>query len=316
MNVEDIRKVAVLGAGLLGHGIAQVFAHGGYPVILLDLEQDALDTALARVRRNLDMLVEKEVTTEERAEAAMANISTTTDLAEACAEVDFVTEAVPEILDLKKEMFAQADALCPAHTILASNTSTQRITELASATGRPDRVVGTHWMRSPYIRPLVEIIPGELTSEETVRTATDLIGGLGKVPVLAKDIPAFIVNRLQVGVIREALVLLEEGISREDIDNAWKKQLGLNYCLTGPFEAMDGMGLDTIYLACHYLAAVFDDPAWKPTGTLAELFEAGHYGLKTGKGFYDYSGRSADDIIRERDERLLDLVRYLGIESG
>ena len=316
MEVDDIRKVAVLGAGLLGHGIALVYAHGGYTVTLLDLEREALDRALIRIRQNLDLLVAKEATTSERAEAALANISTTTDLAEACADADFVTEAVPEVLDLKKEMFAKADELCPGRTILASNTSTQRITELASATARPDRVVGTHWMRSPYIRPLVEVIPGERTSEETVRTATALIERLGKVPVLAKDIPAFIVNRLQAGVIREALVLLEQGISKEDIDNAWKNQLGLNYCLAGPFEVMDGIGLDIMYMACHYLAAVFDDPAWQPTGALAELFEAGHYGLKTGKGFYDYTGLSADDIMRERDERLLDLVRYLGLDSG
>lgn len=314
MKIDDIKKVAVLGAGLLGHSIAQVYAYGGYPVTLLDIDEKALDRARKRIRQNLDLMVEKEIATGERADAAMANLCTTTDMAEACADAAFITEAVPESHDLKKEVFADADRRSPEGTIIASNTSTQSITSLASATSRPDRVIGTHWMRSPYIRPLVEIIPGQETSEQTVETTTALIKRLGKVPVLAKDMPAFIVNRLQIGVFKEAMALHEAGISKEDIDRAWTHHLGLNYCLTGPFEVMDAIGLDTCYLVCNYLAAVYDDPSWKPVGELAELFDSGRYGLKTGSGFYDYGGRSEDEIVRERDDRLIDLVRHLGIQ--
>ncbi len=316
MDFEDIRTVAVIGAGIMGHAIAQVFARGGYKVNLLDVDQERLDKALVAIRLNLELLARVGIGTKDESDRIVSNITTTLDLEQACAGADFVEEAVTENMELKKEIFRNLEAACPDHAVFASNTSTQRISEIASAVSRPEKVIGMHWMLTPYIRPLVEITPGEKTAPETVRLVKRLAESLGKVPVVAPDKPGFIVNRLQAGVFKEALALLEEGVSIEDIDSVWTRHLGLRYCMMGPFAGMDQMGLDTLYLASLYLAAVFEDESWKPTPALGKLFEDGEYGLKTGKGFYDYAGQDVDVLLRQRDQELIELMRHKGMQVG
>lgn len=314
MKLQDIRNVAVLGAGIMGHGIAQVFAGGNFSVRLMDVDPGTLNKALDRIKQNLDLFLKKGLTTEKSAQATLSRIMTTTDLGEAVADAQFFVEAITENIDLKKDTFRKVDALCPHEIIMASNTSTIKIADIASATTRPENVIGTHWMLTPHIRPLVEIIPGEKTSLETRELTKALIISLGKVPIVADDMPGFIINRLQVGVFSQALKLLEQGISKEDIDRAWTHHLGLRYCLMGPIQAMDSMGLDTLYLACLYLAAVYNDPGLNPPNVVKEKFEAGEFGYKTGKGFYDYTGKSIDEIVAKQNEELINLMKTLDIK--
>jgi len=316
MQFSDIRRIGVLGAGTMGHGIAQVFASRGYEVRLMDLNPEFLSRALERIRKNLELFERKGLATAESIQQTLSHISATTDLFEAFQEADFVVEAVPEDLTLKKQAFAKLEEICPEDTILASNTSTIRIADIGSTTRRPERVIGTHWMLAPHIRPLVEIIPSEKTSLETIEVTRALIEKLGKVPIVAPDTPGFIVNRLQMGVFAQTLKLLEQGVSKEDIDKAWTYHLGPRYCLTGPIEAMDSMGLDTLYLACLYLASVLNEPGLTPPEIVRKKFEAGELGYKTGKGFYDYGGLSIDELLDQRNEQLIHILKQLKLPVG
>ena len=313
---KKIERIAVIGAGIMGPGIAQVFAGHGYNVSLNDVDETKLGNGIERVKQNLALFIKKGLATEEQSKLIFSNIMVTSDQTKAVKDADFIIEAITESIDAKKKLFEQIEIICSPHAILASNTSTIRISEMAAATRRPEKFIGTHWMLPPHIRPLVEIIPGEKTSKQTIDTTMDLIASLGKIPVQAKDMPGFIINRLQAGIFIQALALLEEGISKEAIDRAWTHHLGLRYCLMGPVEGMDSMGLDTVYLAGLYLSAVFNDPSWAPTETLKRKFESGEYGYKTGKGFYDYTGRDINQIISNRDEELINLMRARNIQIG
>jgi len=315
MKTKGQKTIAVLGAGIMGHGIAQVFALKGYKVNLLDTNQDILDKALERVKLDLEMLRKRGKIKNTSVEGTLANIRKTTDLAKAVKGVVFVVEAIPENIALKKDLFQELDRICAPDVIFSSNTSTMKITEISSATKRPDKVIGMHWMLPPHLRPLVEVIPGEKTSKETIAYTKELAVKLGKTPVEAKDSPGFIINRLQIGVFLQALKLLEEGVSPEDIDRAWTHHLGLRYCIMGPIEAMDSMGLDTLYMASLYLASVLNDPNLNPPDIVKKKFEQGEYGYKTGKGFYDYTNISIDTLIDQRNEQLLDVMDMLKISA-
>lgn len=312
MKLEDVKKVTVIGAGTMGHGIAQVFAYNGYQVRMQDVKQEFVARGLRRIELNLRLFIEKGITTQERMESTLSRIQTTTDLGEALQDADFVMEVVPEEMSLKKDMFKRMDPLAPPQTILASNTSTFMISELASMTGRPDKIIGAHWMQPPHVLPLVEIIRGEKTSEETLNLTKELLTKMGKVPIVCKEVPGFIVNRVQGAMLKEACNLVEQGIcSKEDIDKAWTYHLGLRYALFGPFEALDSLGIDTWYKCFVYMYETLKDPRFEPPKLMKERVDANEVGLKTGKGFFDYTGQNIDAIIDQRNEQIIQLLQHL-----
>lgn len=313
MKAENIKRIAVIGAGTMGHGIAQVCAEAGYLVYLRDTEETALQRAMERITRNLQELVHEEITDEGKVRSTLSRIVTTANMNEALSNVDIVFEAIPESMDLKKAVWRQISELCPNHAIMASNTSSLSITDLASVTGSADRFIGTHWMIPPHIRPLVEIVPGANTSDETINLVKDFFKRkLGKIVIVSKDFPGFVVNRMQFAMLREAISLVEQGLCEiRDVDLAWTEHLGHRYCLEGPFQFADRAGLDTLCSIYDYLYTKLNDNRFRPPDSLRRKVEAGELGLKTGKGFYDYAGKSVNAILDDRDERSLLLLSYL-----
>jgi len=316
MEVKRIRKIAVVGAGIMGHGIAKVCAQAGYETSITRKRVELLQEALNQIKSNLQMLVEKGVITKDEADDALSRIKCKKTYAEAVMDADFIIEAVVEDINVKKQIFKELDELCPKHTILATNTSSFSITEIATATNRPDKVVGTHWWNPPYLMPLVEIIRGEETSTETINVTRDLITRLGKVPVICKDSPGFLGVRLQAALVIEAISMLEEGLaSAEDIDTAVKMTLGLRLPILGPLETVDLGGMDTFLYAYNYLHKTLGEK-FRPPNLLRHKVESSELGIKTGKGFYDYTSKSIESIIRRRDEWLIDQLKSRGLIKG
>jgi len=313
MKLEGIKKVAVVGAGIMGHGIAQVCAQAGYRVHVSDLKEGVLMAAVDRIRSNLETLVKYGVTTKNKAESTISRIRVTVDLAEATKDVDFVVEAVPEIMRLKKQVFRDLDKLCPKRIILASNTSSFSITEIGSVTERPEKVIGTHWFRPPHITPLVEIVRGEATSDETLGVTRCFLEKLGKSPIVCRDSPGFVANRMQHVMTNEAIILLQKGIaSAEDVDKAVKLGFGFRLPVVGPLEAQDFAGLDTSLRAREYEYRKLGDTKYQPPRLLRKKVEAGELGVKTGKGYYDYAKKDISSLIRKRNEQYLKLLLTLG----
>ncbi|MCX7858086.1 MAG: 3-hydroxyacyl-CoA dehydrogenase family protein [Deltaproteobacteria bacterium] len=283
----EIKIIGVLGAGLMGRGIAQVAAQAGYTVIMRDIEDRFVEGGLSAIDSFLKVSVEKGKMTEEEKKAIMGRIKGTTKL-EDLKDVDFVIEAVSENMNLKKEVFRSLDELTRKEVILATNTSSLSITDIATATKRPDKVVGMHFFNPVPLMKLVEIIRGYYTSDETVAITTELSKRFGKETVeVKKDIPGFLVNRLLIPHFLEAISLYEKGIgTKEDIDKAAK--LGLNYPM-GPFELMDLLGNDTTYAIIEYFYNNLDkELKWSIPYTFRALVQAGRYGRKTKAGWYDY----------------------------
>jgi 3-hydroxybutyryl-CoA dehydrogenase len=283
----EIKNVFVVGSGLMGGGIAQVSAAAGYKVKMHDVDDDRTSKGLAAIKKSLEKFVSKEKMTQDQYESAVANITTTTDLKDA-SDADIVVEAVFENLDVKKDVFGQLDKACPEHTILASNTSAIPITAIASATKRPDKVVGTHFFSPVPLMRLCEIIRGLETSQETMKTAEAWAQSVGKQTVIVrKDHAGFISNRLYIPMSNEAIRMLEAGVaSPEDIDKAMK--LGYNLPM-GPLELADAIGLDVISGASTAIYEDTKDPKYFTPPLLRRMIASGNLGRKTGKGFYDYS---------------------------
>jgi 3-hydroxybutyryl-CoA dehydrogenase len=302
MRFEDVQRVAMIGAGTMGAGMGMCYAQAGYDVVLYDVDAGQLSAALARVDNSQAVFVEEGLISAGGAAVARGRISTATDLAAALNGVQFVLEAAPERLELKQRLFREMEALCPADTILATNTSGLSITAIASVCEHPERVGGQHWANPAEIVPLVEVIRGEKTSDETLDVIYKVTERLGKVPVLVqKDVPGFASNRLQFAVLREALHLVAEGIvSAEDVDRTLKNGVGFRYPWLGPLETADLGGLDTFHSVAQYLL-----PALSTMQTTPEFFdrliEQGKLGIKTGEGFYDYTSADRDEILRKRD---------------
>ncbi len=286
----EIRKIAVIGAGAMGTGIAYVCAVKGYNVSIRDVNEDLVKRGMGKIREMIATGVNRGKLTPKEAEEIVKRTKSTTDVAEAVGDADLVIEAIFEDLDLKKRVFKELDEHCPPHTILASNTSVLSITEMGSATKRPDKVVGLHFFNPAYAMKLIEVISGKETSEETRKIATDFAIAIEKEPVQVKDTPGFIVNRILGAALGEAIYLLEEGIaSAKDIDRACV--LGLNWPV-GPIALADFVGLDVVYHSGEAVAdALGDDYLRKrsqPSKLLEEKVKAGHLGVKTRKGFYEY----------------------------
>jgi len=287
MRIEDVRNIAVIGSGIMGAGIAQVCAAAGYRVAMRDIGEVYLQKGMEAIRSSLKKGVERGKLTQEQAEAALARIRVTLNLAEAVKEADVVIEAVPENIELKKQVFKELDEFSPEDAILATNTSSFSITEIASATKRPDRVVGMHFFNPVRTMNLVEVISGSSTSDQTTQLVRGLATKLGKTPVNVNEAPGFVVNRLLAPFLNEAMFCLMEGIAEaKDIDTAIK--LGLNHPM-GPFELADLVGLDTTLAILEYMHKETGDPKYRPCPLLRKMVRAGLLGRKSGRGFYDYT---------------------------
>jgi len=283
----NVKRMAVLGSGTMGHGIAQAAAFSGYAVRLYDINDSLLEIALETIKGNIDRyFVAKSKITKEEGDEILARISATTDLKTAAGDADFVIEAIPEKLDLKKETFKKLDGICPQHTILATNTSVLPVTAIAGATGRTDRCIGTHFFNPAAIMKLVEVVLPIGVSADTVETTLAVCRKLGKVPVKVKDVPGFIVNRLLGLLYQEAAQIVLEGTATaEEIDTAMK--LGAGYPM-GPCELADFGGFDVIQMAQDGVFEYTHSEKDKLNILYRKMLEAGRLGKKNGKGFYDY----------------------------
>ena len=285
MRDMAIDKIAVLGAGQMGNGITQVAACAGYEVVMIDIKQEFVDRGVSAIEKSLAKLVSKERMSQDDADAARARISTAIDRS-ACHDVDLAIEAVPEILDLKLSIFAELDEICNDECILASNTSSISITEIAAATSRPDKVIGMHFMNPVPIMKLVEIINGKETSEETNSVVIAVADKMGKTALSCNDAPGFVSNRILCPMLNEAILTLQEGVAQpEAIDGIMK--LGMNHPI-GPLALSDLIGLDTLLHIMNVLHEGLGDNKYAPAPLLVQMVEQGKLGRKSGEGFYQY----------------------------
>ena len=302
--ISQVKNVTVVGAGVMGHSLAQVFAQKGYNVRLCDLKEDVLERAMGLIKSTLESLVELGHLPQKEIPAITGRIHPTKDLTEALDRTDFVIEAVSEVPEIKRALFSKLNELCSKDTILASNTSGLDIFKIADI-DNPQRLIITHWFSPPHIIPLVEIVPGETTSDEVIALTKKIMESLGKKPIiLNKFVPAFIVNRIQNAINRAVFELIEnEWATPENIDLAIKTTLGIRMPIVGVAQSLDFAGLDLI------------NKINQGVGTKSTFVEGrvkeGHLGAKTSKGIYDYQGRGEAEILKKRDRLYLEMLKHL-----
>ncbi|MDP2646692.1 MAG: 3-hydroxyacyl-CoA dehydrogenase family protein [Desulfobacterales bacterium] len=307
--MSGINKIAVIGAGLMGHGIAQIFASQGYCVTLMDLDAPLLLSALGRIRANLTLMSHHGMGKPDQVEAALSRITTAVELKAAVAGAGFVVEAAPENLELKQNIFQELDALCPRETLLATNTSVISITEIAVKARHPERILGTHFWNPPYLIPLVEVIRGRATDAAAVDQTCELLEKAGKHPVrVNRDVPGFVGNRLQHALWREAISIVEHGIAdAATVDACVKFGFGLRLPVLGPMENMDMVGTDlTLAIHDYILKHLEDSP--EPSPLLKEKVRQGDLGFKSGRGFQQWPAEDAEKSRKRLQEYLLKAI--------
>jgi len=291
-------KIAVLGAGTMGNGIAQVFAQSGFDVHLIDISINALEKAQETIEKNLGRMVSKGILEAGETKNILSRIRPYTDLSEAVADVDLVVEAATEDTDFKLKLFGDLDRVCPEKTLLATNTSSISITRIAAATQRPEKVIGMHFMNPVPIMKLVEIIRGYSTSDKVAETIVALTLKLGKVPTLVNDYPGFVSNRILLPMINEAIEALQQGVAGvQEIDTVMK--LGMAHPM-GPLQLADFIGLDVCLSILNVLHDGFKQPKYAPCPLLVNMVHAGKLGIKSGEGFYDYSASRKAEKVAEQ----------------
>tara|TARA_B100000795_G_scaffold98362_1_gene72184 strand:- start:744 stop:1634 length:891 start_codon:yes stop_codon:yes gene_type:complete len=282
-----MKKVAIIGAGTMGNGIAHTFAQCGFEVSLIDISQDSLDRGISTIEKNLDRMVKKEKISDQDKTNTLSNITTCTSMNDGLVGVDLVVEAATENMDIKLKIFTQLDEICEDHVILASNTSSISITKIGAATKRPDKVIGMHFMNPVPVMKLVEIIRGYATSDEVTAQIMQLSKDLKKAPVEVNDYPGFVANRILMPMINEAIYTLYEGVAGvEEIDTVM--MLGMAHPM-GPLHLADFIGLDVCLSIMEVLHSGFGNPKYAPCPLLVNMVTAGKLGVKSGEGFYDYS---------------------------
>jgi len=301
-------RIAIIGAGLMGHGIAQIFAVHGFGVSLLDVNDEVLARAVENVRANLTLLAKNGIGKAEDIEPSIGRITTTPDLKKAVSGASFVVEAVAEQLDLKQKLFQEMDILCPPDAILATNTSVISITEIAARARGKSRIVGTHFWNPPYLIPLVEVVPGEETAPRVVDATYDLLKSVGKHPVkVKKDVPGFVGNRLQHALWREAISIVDQGIAdAATVDEVIKNSFGIRLPVLGPMETADMVGLD-LTLQIHNYILKHIERSTEPAPILRQKVEKGELGFKTGRGFQEWNQES---VQQSRKQLLEYLIRW------
>ncbi len=304
-----MERIAVIGCGTMGHSIALSAAWAGYDVTMHGIAAEELKQALVGMESKLQVLIDNDLLTSEEAQAVRDRVTTVTTIEDAVKEATFIIEAVPERLELKQQIFKQLDELCDLSVILASNTSAISPTDIASKTKHPERTVITHFWHPAHLIPLVEVVRGSKTSDETVERSMELMNAMNKKPIeVKKEAPGFVGNRLQFALLREAQHILEEGIaSKEDIDAAVLYSIGRRLPVTGPFLSADMGGLDVYTDISNYLYKDLST-AKQSTSSMQELLEAGDLGSKTGKGYYEWSTEFTDEMNTEREK---ELIRYV-----
>ncbi|MBN8694473.1 MAG: 3-hydroxybutyryl-CoA dehydrogenase [Bacteroidetes bacterium] len=301
-----MKNITVIGSGTMGNGIAHTFAQFGYAVSLIDINEAALQKAIATITKNLDRQVAKGSITEADKAATLGNIKTSTDLKSAAQNADLVVEAASENVDIKLKIFKQLDEICPEKTILASNTSSISITQIAAVTKRADKVIGMHFMNPVPVMKLVEVIRGYNTSDEVCRLIMETSKKLNKIPVEVNDYPGFVANKILMPMINEAIITLYEGEAGvEEIDTVMK--LGMAHPM-GPLQLADFIGLDVCLNIMRVLQNGFGNPKYAPCPLLVNMVTAGHLGVKSGKGFYDYSGGGKELVLAERFKKKDSLI--------
>jgi 3-hydroxybutyryl-CoA dehydrogenase len=316
-DMNGIKRVAVLGLGTMGHGIAQTFALAGYDVSCFDESASMRDSLIERVRTNLTAFVAADLVTPEQVEPALARLQPVGTESEAAADAQFVTEAVPEDLEVKQKLFERLEQIVSPLTILASNSSSFPISQSSSLMKHPERALVTHWFNPPHLTPVVEVVPAPRTGEDTVRTTLHLLQRIGKRPIrLRRELAGFLVNRVQVAIQREAWDLVDQGVaSPEEIDAAIRGTIGFRFAALGPLEIHDFAGLDIQLTTFNNLVPEIRSDT-KPPAVIEQLTAAGRLGVKSGQGFYDYPTERLIARTSRRDSLLLKLWKLLYSEDS